>query len=63
MKCCSFYKPMPDTVTIINKDNTKVLNKTSDLLWVISVFLVNYDQTTIYRTNNFKAYLNYVDIF
>lgn len=63
MKCYSFYKSMPDAVTIINKDNTKVLDKTSDLLWVISVLLVNYDQTTIYRTNNCKAYLNYVDIF
>lgn len=37
MKCCSFYISMPDAVAVINKDNTKVLDKTSDFLWVISV--------------------------
>lgn len=63
MKCSFYILSMPDAVTVINKNNTKVLDKTPDLLWVISVLLVNYDQTTIYRTNNFKAYLNYVDIF
>lgn len=29
---CSFYISMPDAVTVINKDDTKVLDKTSDML-------------------------------